>query len=321
MTATSPAGSPSGPLAGPVVLAVNPRAGAGRGAALGRAARAALDAAGLAVTELHAPDAATAAQTMADAVGAGAGALGVVGGDGMVHLGVNAVAGTSTALGVIPAGTGNDIPRALGLPAGVGDAVQGIATALATGSVRAVDAVRCTGASGTRWFAGVLAAGFDAVVNARANSWADRRGWPQGTARYTLAVLRELPAFREREYTLELDGVRHSTSAMIVAVANTSAYGGGMQIAPGARPDDGLLDVVVAGPIGRAEFARVFPRVFTGRHVDHPHVHVHRVASVCVDTPGVVGYADGERVGPLPLRCEAVPGALRLLSVGVSVTA
>jgi diacylglycerol kinase (ATP) len=178
--------------------------------------------------------------------------------------------------------------------------------------VRVVDAVRCTGGGDPRWFAGVLAAGFDAVVNERANGWR----WPRGSARYTLAVLRELPAFREREYTLELDGVRHTTSAMIVAVANTAAYGGGMRIAPGARPDDGLLDVVVAGPIGRLEFARVFPRVFAGRHVDHPHVHVHRAAQVSVDTPGVVGYADGERIGPLPLRCEAVPGALHLLTHG-----
>jgi diacylglycerol kinase (ATP) len=213
---------------------------------------------------------------------------------------------------VVPAGTGNDIPRAFGLPTGVDGAVRGIAAALATGSVRVVDAVRCTGAGDPRWFAGVLGAGFDAVVNERANGWR----WPRGSARYTLAVLRELPAFREREYTLELDGVRHTTSAMLVAVANTPAYGGGMHIAPGARPDDGLLDVVVAGPIGRAEFARVFPRVFAGRHVDHPHVHVHKAARVCVSTPGVVGYADGERIGPLPLLCEAVPGALRLLTDG-----
>ena len=302
----------------PVTLAVNPRSGSGRGAAVGRAARAALQAAGVDVHEVHAPDAGTAARGMADAVRAGTGALVVVGGDGMVHLGVNAVAGTPTPLGVIPAGTGNDIPRAFGLPAGVDDAVQGIAAALAAGTSRAVDAVRCTGAEEPRWFAGVLAAGFDAVVNERANGWAHRRWWPRGSARYTLAVLRELPAFRQRDYVLELDGVRQTTSAMIVAVANTAAYGGGMHIAPGARPDDGLLDVVVAGPIGRAEFARVFPRVFAGRHVDHPQVHVRRVTRVSVETPGVVGYADGERIGPLPLLCEAVPGALRLLTVGGS---
>ncbi len=311
MTTTSSTGPASGPVAGSVTLAVNPRAGAGRGAAIGAAARAALAAAGVAVTEVHAGDAAGTARAMADAVRAGTGALLVVGGDGMVHLAVNAVAGTATPLGVVPAGTGNDVPRELGLPAQVGPAVRAIAAALAGGGVRRVDAVRCTGAHGTRWFGGVLAAGFDAVVNERANGW----GWPRGSARYTLAVLRELPSFRQRDYRLELDGVRVETSAMIVAVANVAAYGGGMRIAPAAVADDGLLDVVVAGPIGRAEFVRVFPRVFSGRHVDHPGVHVHRAARVRVEADGIVGYADGERVGPLPLDCEVVPGALCLLAV------
>jgi diacylglycerol kinase (ATP) len=257
---------------------------------------------------------------MGDAVGAGARALVVVGGDGMVHLGVNAVACTPTALGVVPAGTGNDVPRELGLPAEVRPAVRAIAAALADGGVRRVDAVRCTGAQGSRWFAGVLAAGFDAVVNERANGWADRWGWPRARARYTLAMLRELPSFRQRDYVLELDGVRVETSAMIVAIANTPAYGGGMRVAPGARADDGVLDVLVAGPIGRAEFVRVFPRVFSGRHVDHPRVHLHRAARVRVESDGIVGYADGERVGPLPLDCQVVPGALRLLRPGATAS-
>ena len=303
------------PAPGSVALAVNPRAGAGRGAAIGDATCSALAAAGVPVQDVTAADAATTVGAMADAVRAGARALVIVGGDGMVHLGVNAVAGTPTALGVVPAGTGNDVARELGLPAEVGTAVRAIAAALSDGRVRHVDAVRCAGREGSRWFAGVLAAGFDAVVNERANGWADGWGWPRGSARYTLAVLRELPSFRQRDYVLELDGVRVQTSAMIVAVANVPAYGGGMRIAPAARPDDGLLDVVVAGPIGRAEFVRVFPRVFSGRHVEHPRVHVHRAARVRVEAEGIVGYADGERVGSLPLTCEVVPGALRLLAV------
>jgi diacylglycerol kinase (ATP) len=308
------------PAPGSVALAVNPRAGAGRGAVIGDAVRSALASAGIGVQEVTAGDADAAAKAMADAVGAGAHALVVVGGDGTVHLGVNAVAGTPTALGVVPAGTGNDVPRDLGLPAQVEPAVAAIAAALTHGHVRHVDAVRCSGGEGSRWFAGVLAAGFDAVVNERANAWADRWGWPRGNARYTLAVLRELPSFRQRDYVLELDGDRVETSAMIVAVANTPCYGGGMRVAPGARPDDGLLDVLVAGPLGRAEFVRVFPRVFSGRHIDHPGVHLHRAARVRVTADGIVGYADGERVGPLPLDCEAVPGALRLLGAGGAVT-
>jgi diacylglycerol kinase (ATP) len=282
--------------------------------------RSALAAAGIPVQDVTATGAAAAGRAMVDAVRGGARALVVVGGDGMVHLGVNAVANTPTALGVVPAGTGNDVARELGLPAEVATAVCAIATGVSHGRVRHVDAVRCTGRDGSRWFAGVLAAGFDAVVNERANAWADGWAggwrWPRGGARYTLAVLRELPSLRQRDYVLELDGVRVETSAVIVAVANTPAYGGGMRVAPGALSDDGLLDVLVAGPLGRAEFVRVFPRVFSGRHVDHPGVHLHRAARVRVWADGIVGYADGERVGPLPLDCEVVPGALRLLGTG-----
>jgi diacylglycerol kinase (ATP) len=317
VTVTSSTGSPSGPVAGAITLAVNPRSGGGRGRKVGAAVRAALAAAGVAVREVHASDPSHAAAVMVDAVRAGTDALVVVGGDGMVHLAVNAVAGTATPLGIVPAGTGNDIARELGLPADVGPAVAAVAAALAEGGLRHVDAVRCVYDAGTRWFGGVLAAGFDAIVNERANGWADGWGWPRGSARYSLAVARELPSFRQRDYLLELDGVRVETSALIVAVANLPAYGGGMRIAPNARADDGLLDVVVAGPIGRVEFARVFPRVFSGEHVDHPRVHVHRAARVRVAAQeGLVAYADGERVGPLPLECEAVPGALCLLAVG-----
>jgi diacylglycerol kinase (ATP) len=173
-----------------------------------------------------------------------------------------------------------------------------------------VDAARCTGPGTDRWFAGVLGAGFDAVVNERANRWS----WPRGRMRYNLAIARELPVFRPRDYELELDGVRHRTRAMLVAVGNGPSYGGGMQVVPDARLDDGLLDVMVLEPVSRLEFLRIFPRVYSGSHVSHPRVVLHRARSVRVEAAGIVGYADGERFGPLPLTSEVRPGALRLLA-------
>jgi diacylglycerol kinase (ATP) len=158
----------------------------------------------------------------------------------------------------------------------------------------------------------VLAAGFDAVVNERANQFR----WPRGSAKYTLAMLRELPVFQERSYLLDLDGHQVQARATLVAVANGPAYGGGMRIGPDARFDDGLLDVVVAGPISRLELLRIFPKVFSGRHVDHPRVHVYRAACVRLESAGIVAFADGERLAPLPLLCEAMPEALTLLATG-----
>jgi diacylglycerol kinase (ATP) len=293
-----------------VAFAANPRSGAGRGR---RAAEVALPIlAGAAdVEDVTGADAAATASALAGAVRAGVDAVVVSGGDGMVNLAVNAVAGTGTPLGIVPAGTGNDIARELGLPLAVQGAAAVVLRALDDGTRRSVDAARCRlDRGGVRWFAGVLGAGFDAVVNERANGWA----WPRGSAKYTLAVARELPVFHERHYLLDLDGQQVEARAMLVAVANAPAYGGGMRISPRSSMDDGLLDVVVAGPISRFELLRIFPKVFSGRHVDHPGVRLHRAACVRIDSPGMVGYADGERFGPLPLTCEAVPEALTLLA-------
>jgi len=296
-----------------IAFAANPVAGAGRGRAAARAALPVL-AEELVVDDVTGPDADTSAAALADAVRAGVDAVVVSGGDGMVHLAVNVVAESGTPLGIVPAGTGNDIARELGVPRDPAAAARVATQALLFGRRRPVDAVRCRPAAGgpARWFAGVLAAGFDAVVNERANGW--RR--PRGSAKYALAMARELPVFRERSYLLELDGHPLQVRAMLVAVANGPAYGGGMHISPDAQFDDGLLDVVVAGPISRLELVRMFPLVYSGRHLGHPRVHVHRAACVRLESAGVVGYADGERLGPLPLLCEAVPGALSLLAGG-----
>lgn len=294
-----------------VGLAVNPTAGRGRAAVAGRRAGQQLAAAGLAVEILTAGSAVELAGRIGDAVSTGLAGLVVVGGDGMVNLGVNAVAGGPVPLGIVPAGTGNDIARGLGLPFGnVPAAVEQIIRALDTSEHRVVDAARCTWAGGERWFSGVLAAGFDAIVNERANGWS----WPRGRARYPLALGRELPVFRPRDYHLLLDGEPWHTRAMLIAIGNGPSYGGGMRVCPDARFEDGLLDVVVVEPISRLEFVRIFPRVYSGTHLSHPSVSVRRVQEVSVDAERIVGYADGERIAPLPLSCRAVLGALRLLA-------
>lgn len=299
-------------MTGPVGLAVNPTSGRGRGAAHADVAARALAAGGLDVVRLQGTDGADLAARVR-AARPDLGALVVVGGDGMVHLGVNAVAGTGTPLGIVAAGTGNDIARGLGLPVQDPDAAARVVLdALAAGTTRTVDAARVTGADGdVRWFAGVLGVGFDAVVNERANAMR----WPKGRRRYDLAIARELPVFRPRPYVLRLDDATVETAAMLVAIANGPSYGGGMMVCPDALFDDGLLDVLVVEPVSRLEFLRIFPKVFGGTHVTHPKVTIHRAARVEVASRGIVGYGDGERMQPLPVTVEAVPAALRLLAV------
>jgi diacylglycerol kinase (ATP) len=298
-----------------VALAVNPTAGRGRGAAAGSGVAAVLARHGVDVVMVAGGGAAEVETHARHLLATETDTLVVVGGDGMMHLGTNVVAGTGATLGIVPAGTGNDIARDLGLaerdPEIAGAA---LVEALEAGSVRAVDAVRCPeaagpGPGGTRWFAGVLGAGFDALVNERANGWR----WPRGHLRYDLAILRELPVLKPRGYVLDLDGETWTTAAAMVAVGNNTSYGGGMRVCPDALMDDGLLDVIVVQPLSRTAFVRLYPRVYRGAHVDDPRVTVRQVKRVRIVSEGIVGYADGERFGPLPLTCEVVPGALRVL--------
>ncbi|MEC3993105.1 diacylglycerol kinase [Actinacidiphila sp. DG2A-62] len=290
-----------------ITLVVNPAAGRGRGARAAEPAAGALREAGHRVRVVAGADAAEALDLARAAVAGGTGALIAVGGDGMVSLALQAVAGTGTPLGVVAVGTGNDFARVSGLPvrdpAAAGAA---IARALAEGRGRPVD----LGRTGDRWFGTVLASGFDSRVNDRGN----RMRWPVGRFRYDLAMLAELAALRPIPYTVAFDDApEREIEATLIAVGNGSSYGGGMRICADAVMDDGLFDVCVVGPCSRSTLLRVFPRVYRGTHPSHPVVTVHRAARVRLAAADVTGYADGERIGPLPLEAETVPGALRLL--------
>jgi diacylglycerol kinase (ATP) len=156
----------------------------------------------------------------------------------------------------------------------------------------------------------VMCCGFDSRVNERAN----RRTWPPGMGRYLVAMVEELRSFRPIPFRVTFDGREVvEREAMLVAVANTSSYGAGMRVCPDARPDDGLLDVMMLGAMSKTEFLRVFPSVYRGTHVTHRAVSVRRVRSVRLEAEDVVAYADGERVGPVPVDCEVRPGALRVI--------
>ncbi|WP_193606922.1 diacylglycerol kinase [Nocardioides lijunqiniae] len=286
-----------------IALLANPTAGGGKGARMAEAALARLRSRGHDVQALQGRDADEALDIAKAAVADGVDALVVVGGDGMVHLGVQAVARTGVPLGVVPAGTGNDVARYADLPRT--DPVAAVDRLLAW-RPRTLDLAVSQG----RYFTTVMAAGFDAVVNERAN----RMTWPRGQMRYNLATLAELRTLQPLDYTLDLDGTVLRVPAVLVAIGNGPSFGGGLRIAEGALLDDGLLDVVVIKPIGRLELVRTYPRLFRGTHTTHRQYERHRVRRVTVAAPGIVGYADGERFGPLPLTIESVPGALILLS-------
>ncbi|MDR2378378.1 MAG: diacylglycerol kinase family lipid kinase [Bifidobacteriaceae bacterium] len=300
-------------------VVVNPTAGKGKAENQGARVAALIKARGHEVVDLSAPDLAGAHASARQAVVDGVDALIVAGGDGMTHLGVNVVAGTTLPLGIIPLGTGNDVARILGLPRHDLEAsVEAIERGLEDGP-RLIDAVRVsdTSHSMSEWYAGVLSAGFDAAVNATAN----RLSWPRGESVYVRALFKELAHYKPYGFEIDIDGeLAWQSAAALVAVANGSDIGGGMHIAPDASLDDGLLDVVIAGPVSTATLLTVFPRVYRGTHVTHPAVSILRGREVTVKARPDLGLAppdahtDGEKIGPLPLSCRCEPGALRVLA-------
>ncbi|MFS8479063.1 MAG: YegS/Rv2252/BmrU family lipid kinase [Micromonosporaceae bacterium] len=294
-----------------VAVLANPFAGKGRHRGLLPALVDRLGAAGHTVRPLPARTREEAQEACHTAVADGASALVAMGGDGTVHLALQAVAGTDVALGVVPVGTGNDFAAAVGVPLEPMAAVEACVRALREGTGARVDLARISApGGGQRWFGAVLAAGFDAVVNERAN----RMRWPRGDRRYDIAIFRELVGLRPRSYTLRLDGTEHRVEAVLVAVGNTPSYGGGMRICPGADPTDGLLDVVVGGPLTRTQLIRLKPRVYSGTHIAHPLVTTYQASTVEIVADRITGYADGERTLPLPVTVTSAPGALRVLT-------
>jgi len=137
--------------------------------------------------------------------------------------------------------------------------------------------------------------------------------WPRGQMRYNLATLAELRVFEPLQYTLELDGRVRQVEAMLVAVGNGPSFGGGLRITHGACIDDGLLDVVIIKTMTKPDLVRTYPKLFTGGHTKHPQYEHHLVRCVTVAAPGIVAYADGERIGALPLTVEVAPLALKVL--------
>lgn len=301
-----------------VILMVNPRSGRGRGQRAGHLIQQRLRIRGIHVEVLCTGDVQDATERLRVALaGAPAAAVIACGGDGTVNLVLQQLVHTPVALAIAACGTRNDLAAALGSvrdPVAVADLIVDALAGPPT-DPRTVDVAQVRAGDGTqRYYLAVLSSGFDSSVNARAESMT----WVKGRARYVAAVLAELRRFRAVPYSVTIDAGREGESSfqrngMLVAVGNTSSYGGGMRVCPAARPDDGQLHVTFVSDLSVARFVRVFPQVFRGSHVRHPEVLTAAGSTVSLSAPGQIAYADGERVGPLPVQVRVLPRALRVL--------
>lgn len=291
-------------------LIANPHAGGGRARSIARESVVALNELGIQTRLLLPDDLESLREEVTQTVVNRTAPIIACGGDGTVHQVLQAVAHSGALMSVIPAGTGNDIARTLGIRGKARDQwLNRLSELIRSGQESHVDLSRITHGDRTVWSLGVISAGFDSAVNERA----DRMGRLRGTPRYVAALLAELGSFRMREYELVVDGVQHSGPALLIAVGNGESYGGGMRICPSADMRDGLLDVTWIDPAPRRTVLRVFPRIYSGDHVRHPLVRTFRGREISIVSTGAMVYADGERVGEGPVSIRVIPDALRIL--------
>jgi YegS/Rv2252/BmrU family lipid kinase len=245
----------------------------------------------------------------------------VAGGDGTASEVVTgllaAELGRYAGIAVLPLGTGADWIRTLGVPRELDRAVA----AIAEGRERALDAGRVRfrdrdGRERTTYFANITSLGVSALVTELVNRTTKAFG---GRASFLVGTLRGIARYRPRPVALRLDGALvHEGPLVLAAVANGRFFGGGMQIAPRAVPDDGLLDLVFVPDVGALRLLRDLPRLYAGTHLELPEVGSRRGRRVDAEAePGSVWIeVDGEPLGTLPASVEVLPGALRVLGSG-----
>lgn len=282
-------------------LVINPISGAGRGATVGAYVAGFLSQRGIQYSIVTGNSAVSLAKNLEGFITNYPDCQGViaVGGDGLAHVTLQKTTPAQIPLAVIPAGTGNDFARTLGCSDGNLDQYLEI---ILSRPPTTIDLGLVDG----EWFGAILSTGFDSIVNEKANAMV----WPKGAMKYNAAILIELPRFKPRHYEITLDDRTISTQAMLIAVSNGRSYGGGMLVCPAADVNDGLFDVMVLHPISKLEFLKVFPRVFKGTHVSHPAVEIVRSKRVTI-VADAVAYADGERIGSLPVGAECIPDVMQ----------
>jgi YegS/Rv2252/BmrU family lipid kinase len=226
----------------------------------------------------------------------------VMSGDGLIGAIGGALAGSDTPFGIIPGGRGNDFARAVGIPTEPSAAVD----SLLAGRERLIDVGEANG----RRFLCIASVGFDSDANKRANASKLVRG---GLV-YAYSALYTLATWKPADFSVVIDGERHEHRGYSVAVANTKAFGGGMLLAPGAEPDDGVFDIVLTGEASRLRFLRNLPKVFKGTHVEEDVIKVLRGSEVEISAsrPFEV-YADGEELTVLPATLRLLKRSLRVI--------
>ena len=296
-----------------VGLVVNPTAGGNKGASAGQSVRTVLASSEHQLIDLSGDSYEAAKSAIKAAISKNEiDLLVLVGGDGMAHLGVNVCANTTVPMAIVPAGTGNDSAGIFGMP--MNDPAGSTRLILENlSNPKPIDAIEIEHSQGKTWAIGSASAGFDALVNARAN----QMKWPAGPMKYYLAMLLELASFKAIRYRSKIDGIAKDFEAMLCVVSNSGVFGGGMLVVPEASVTDAKLDLLILNKISRFKLVKIFPRVYKGTHVTDPAVELMKATKVEIAADGMPIYSDGEYVGQAPFTANVVPGALLVIAPAI----
>ena len=281
-------------------LIVNPTSGRGRGSTVAKQASQLLDKQGVTHEVIYSRSPDDPVRLARESIRDRTAAVVAIGGDGLVSQVAGELVETDTPLGIIPAGRGNDFARGLGIPLDI----AGACATIVTGHQQRVDVGQANG----RYFFSVAVMGFAAEINRKANTFTKLRV----NALYSLLTVITIFTDEPQPFTVEYEGRRRRCYSWMIAVGNTWSSARGMALVPAARPDDGQLDACIINGMGKFELLlSVFPKVFRGRHLYHTGVDTIRGREMTIESDRPCDmYADGERIGPLPVILKAVPQAL-----------
>lgn len=233
-----------------------------------------------------------------------------VGGDGTLHEVLNGLYQQNQddriPMGLIPAGTGNAFSRELGLtPDNLGRAIE----IIAKGNLRKIDTAsyRCDGQ--LRYFLNIISMGFavDAGLSAKKLKWL-------GNSAYTLGTLWQTLFLKTSSYEITIDGKTENVEAVLASISNSRYTGTSFLIAPEAKLDDGLLDFLLLGKISKLKILRLFPTIYTGKHIHYPEISIRKARKITIKTrQPLILSPDGEFNGTTPVEIECLPQDLEFL--------
>jgi YegS/Rv2252/BmrU family lipid kinase len=287
---------------GPLALFLNPAASGGRAGEVVPAVQAELDRLDVPYRMLGTRSIEHAREEALLAAGNGETVV-AIGGDGLVGCLAGALQGTTSALGIIPGGRGNDLARVLGIPRDPREAAR----LVVEGKERLID----VGSVNGKPFVGIATVGFDSIANRTANE----ARFVKGQLVYLYAGLRTLAGWHHATFQVTVDGQRHTVTGYNVAIANSKAYGGGMLLVPHAELDDGRLDVMLVEAHLKLRWLKGAFKVFKGTHVDDPAIRwlTGSEIEVSADRPFTV-YADGDPIADLPATIGVTKQTLRVIA-------